>query len=92
MSDARFYADKCLRQLFSPVCKEYGMNLMALGKKPEEVGIINQKGLNRKVAMFIIFATERSTERRLLFYAAYLRLCSGQSQTLASRLHRPTAM
>ena len=48
MSDARFYADKCLRQLFSPVCKEYGMNLMALGKKPEEVGIINQKGLNRK--------------------------------------------
>ena len=48
MSDARFYADKCLRQLFSPICKEYGMNLMALGKKPEEVGIINQKGLNRK--------------------------------------------
>ena len=48
MNDARFYAAKCLRQLFSPVCKEYGMNLMALGKKPEEVGIINQKGLNRK--------------------------------------------
>ena len=29
--------------------KEYGMNLAALGKKPEELGVINQKGLNRKV-------------------------------------------
>ena len=55
MSDARFYADKCLRQLFSPVCKEYGMNLMALGKKPEEVGIINQKGLNRKVRSMTLY-------------------------------------
>ena len=28
---------------------EYGMNLATIGKTPEELGVINQRGLNRKV-------------------------------------------
>ena len=38
-----------MTQLFSPVMKEYGARLWGTGKTPEDVGIINQKGLNRKV-------------------------------------------
>ncbi|RPD71323.1 Aldo/keto reductase [Lentinus tigrinus ALCF2SS1-7] len=37
-----------MTKLFSPVMKEYGTNLWYTGKSPEEVGVINQKGLNRK--------------------------------------------
>ena len=38
-----------LLQLYSPVLKDYGSNLWTMGKTAEELGIINQKGLNRKV-------------------------------------------
>ena len=44
-----------LLQLYSPVLKDYGSNLWTMGKTAEELGIINQKGLNRKV-MFIAHA------------------------------------
>ncbi|KAI1785407.1 Aldo/keto reductase [Ganoderma leucocontextum] len=37
-----------MTKLFSPIPKEYGMNIWAIGKTSEEIGIINQKGLNRK--------------------------------------------
>ena len=36
-------------QLFSPVLKDYGTYLYELGKSPADFGVINQKGLNRKV-------------------------------------------
>ncbi|RDX41300.1 Aldo/keto reductase [Lentinus brumalis] len=37
-----------MTKLCGAVSKEYGTNIYAEGKTPEEVGIINQKGLNRK--------------------------------------------
>ena len=40
---------RSLLQLYSPVLKDYGSNLWTMGKTAEELGIINQKGLNRKV-------------------------------------------
>ena len=41
-------------QLFSPILKEYGTSIWASGKTPEELGIINQKGLNRKVRNLVV--------------------------------------
>ena len=41
---------RCSLQLFAPVAKDYGINwLNATGKELEEKGVINQRGLNRKV-------------------------------------------
>ncbi|TFK78067.1 Aldo/keto reductase [Polyporus arcularius HHB13444] len=37
-----------MTKLYSPVMKEYGTNLFHTGQKPEDLGVINQKGLNRK--------------------------------------------
>ncbi|EIW61070.1 aryl-alcohol dehydrogenase [Trametes versicolor FP-101664 SS1] len=37
-----------MTKLFQPVASDVSLNLVVLGKKPEEVGIINQHGLSRK--------------------------------------------
>ncbi|KAI1790818.1 Aldo/keto reductase [Ganoderma leucocontextum] len=37
-----------MTKLFSAIPKEYGTKIWAIGKTSEEIGIINQKGLNRK--------------------------------------------
>ncbi|KAI0737385.1 Aldo/keto reductase [Daedaleopsis nitida] len=37
-----------MTKLWGAVPKDHGMNLFTMGKTPEEFGIINQKGLNRK--------------------------------------------
>ncbi|KAI0682292.1 Aldo/keto reductase [Cerioporus squamosus] len=49
-----------MTKLFAPIPKDYGTNLWALGKAPEEVGIINQKGLSRK---YIFDAVQASLKR-----------------------------
>ena len=36
-------------QLYCPVMKDYGTSIWHLGKPFEELGVINQKGLGRKV-------------------------------------------
>ncbi|KAI0072179.1 aryl-alcohol dehydrogenase [Panus rudis PR-1116 ss-1] len=54
-----------MTKLFAPVAPEYSMNLMGGGKTPEEVGIINQRGLNRK---HIFESVKRSLERLQLDY------------------------
>ena len=41
---------RSLTQIWSPVADAHGTNLFFNGKTPEEVGIINQKGLSRKVS------------------------------------------
>ncbi|PIL26151.1 transporter [Ganoderma sinense ZZ0214-1] len=50
-----------MTKLFSPIPKDYGMNIWASGKTPEEIGIINQKGLNRKH----IFDSVKASLKRL---------------------------
>ncbi|KAH9890406.1 aryl-alcohol dehydrogenase [Cubamyces lactineus] len=54
-----------MTKLFSPVPADPSVNLIALGKKPEEVGIINQHGLNRK---HIFDSVKASLERLQLDY------------------------
>ena len=51
-----------LLQLYSPVLKDYGSNLWTMVKTAEELGIINQKGLSRKVRINPtgVFVTTRS--------------------------------
>lgn len=39
------------RQLCLPVPSDPGLNIVATGKNPQDVGIINQLGLNRKVCL-----------------------------------------
>ena len=36
-------------QLCGPVMKDYSINIWHTGQSPDEFGVINQKGLNRKV-------------------------------------------
>ncbi|TBU29699.1 Aldo/keto reductase [Dichomitus squalens] len=50
-----------MTKLFAPIPKEYGTNLVREGKTPEDVGIINQKGLNRKH----IFDSVKASLKRL---------------------------
>ncbi|KAI0713892.1 aryl-alcohol dehydrogenase [Earliella scabrosa] len=50
-----------MTKLFSPVPEDPSVNLIVLGKKPEEVGIINQHGLNRKH----IFDSVKASLKRL---------------------------
>ena len=47
------------------------MNLMREGKKPDDVGLVNQYGQSRKVLQFPTL----SIERRLLMQAAAAHLC-----------------
>ncbi|KAH8077108.1 aryl-alcohol dehydrogenase [Cristinia sonorae] len=54
-----------LTKLYYPVAYEYGQNILRLGLKPEDVGIINQKGLNRK---YIFDSVKKSLERLQLDY------------------------
>ena len=37
------------RQIYAPILKDHSILLSKLGKPVEELGIINQKGLSRKV-------------------------------------------
>lgn len=39
----------CYPQVYFPVAKTYGLNTFAFGKTPEELGLVNQNGLSRKV-------------------------------------------
>ncbi|KAI0713889.1 Aldo/keto reductase [Earliella scabrosa] len=50
-----------MTKLYSPVLKDYGSNLWTMGKTAEELGIINQKGLNRKH----IFDSVKASLKRL---------------------------
>ncbi|TBU29250.1 aryl-alcohol dehydrogenase [Dichomitus squalens] len=54
-----------MTKLYNPVPASPAVNLIALGKKPEEVGIINQHGLNRK---HIFDSVKASLERLQLDY------------------------
>ncbi|KAI0761509.1 aryl-alcohol dehydrogenase [Trametes elegans] len=54
-----------MTKLFQPIPSDYGVNLVAAGKKPEDVGIINQHGLNRK---HIFDSVKASLERLQLDY------------------------
>ena len=38
-------------QLYAPIAPEYGINMFSGGITPEDLGIINQRGLNRKVSL-----------------------------------------
>ena len=71
--------------------KDYSTNLWHSGESPEEFGIINQKGLNRKVRPV---RPERFAPRfdRIYAIAAHLRLCAGQPEAPPGGLHRPFAM
>ena len=53
--------------------KNYGTNLWHLGKSAEEFGVINQKGLNRKVRLSNAIAQTPLLTRHTM--TAYLRLC-----------------
>lgn len=50
-----------MTKLFGPVAPETGINLMRGGKTPEDYGIINQRGLNRKH----IFDSVKASLKRL---------------------------
>ncbi|TCD62549.1 hypothetical protein EIP91_006754 [Steccherinum ochraceum] len=50
-----------MTKLFSTVAPSYGINIMRQGLKPEDVGVINQKGLNRKH----IFDSVKNSLKRL---------------------------
>ncbi|RDX41307.1 aryl-alcohol dehydrogenase [Lentinus brumalis] len=50
-----------MTKVYNPVPSDPSMNLVALGKKPVEVGIINQHGLNRKH----IFDSVKASLKRL---------------------------
>ncbi|KAI0365128.1 aryl-alcohol dehydrogenase [Pilatotrama ljubarskyi] len=54
-----------MTKLYNPVPSDPTVNLIALGKKPEEVGIINQHGLNRK---HIFDSVKASLQRLQLDY------------------------
>ena len=78
-------------QLFSPVLKDYGTYLYELGKSPADFGIINQKGLNRKVRPVrpLRFVPHADCAYGI---AAYLRLRAGQPQASPGGPYRPLAM
>ncbi|KAI0737382.1 aryl-alcohol dehydrogenase [Daedaleopsis nitida] len=54
-----------MTKLYSPVPSDPATNLFVLGKKPEDIGIINQHGLNRK---HIFDSVKASLERLQLDY------------------------
>ncbi|KAI0328029.1 aryl-alcohol dehydrogenase [Cubamyces sp. BRFM 1775] len=54
-----------MTKLYNPVPSDPSVNLIALGKKPQEVGIINQHGLNRK---HIFDSVKASLQRLQLDY------------------------
>ena len=82
---------RCSLQLFAPVAKDYGINwLNATGKELEEKGVINQRGLNRKVSAIPLHSFRFLLADCSLL--AYLRLGEGESRTSAARLHRSAAV
>ena len=46
--------------------KEYGARLWGTGKTPEDVGIINQKGLNRKVRPVVCVPVSREANAMIV--------------------------
>ncbi|TCD64773.1 hypothetical protein EIP91_003633 [Steccherinum ochraceum] len=54
-----------ITKLWAPVSKDYGTNILYTGKTPEEFGVINQYGLNRK---HIFDAVKASLERLQVDY------------------------
>ncbi|CCM05335.1 uncharacterized protein FIBRA_07549 [Fibroporia radiculosa] len=58
-----------MTKLFGAVAPRYDMSIMAQGLKPEDLGIINQKGLNRK---YIFDSVKKSLERLQLDYVDLL--------------------
>ncbi|OSX56325.1 hypothetical protein POSPLADRAFT_1175381 [Postia placenta MAD-698-R-SB12] len=58
-----------LTKLFGAVAPKYDMNIMAAGLQPEDVGIINQRGLNRK---HIFDSVKKSLQRLQLDYVDLL--------------------
>ena len=77
-------------QVFGAVAPKYGMNIMASGKKPEDFGIVIQKGLNRKVLSYP--TTRRHTRLTRRVVAAHLRFREGKLKAPAAGLHRRLAM
>jgi len=58
-----------MTKVYNPVAREYGFNLKALGKNPDDVGLINQYGLSRK---HIFESIKASLERLQLDYVDLL--------------------
>ncbi|KZT05512.1 aryl-alcohol dehydrogenase [Laetiporus sulphureus 93-53] len=54
-----------MTKLFAAVAPTYDMNLMSMGVKPDEVGLVNQRGLNRK---HIFDSVKQSLKRLQLDY------------------------
>ncbi|OBZ75777.1 Versiconal hemiacetal acetate reductase [Grifola frondosa] len=81
-----------MTKLYNPVPSDYGMNLVATGKRPEEVGIINQHGLNRKVGHDTSVVEMRALMCTCIRHIAYLRLGEGQFEAPAAGLHRSSPM
>lgn len=78
------------RQLCVPVLPDHGTYFYGLGKKPEELGIINQYGLSRKVGAWSqIYGLH---EPQTYALAAYLRLGQGQPETPPTGTYRLASM
>ena len=54
LKDSCSIADGSLPQLYAPIVKDYGVNMWEQGKTPQDFGIINQMGLNRKVRVLFM--------------------------------------
>ena len=56
-----------MTKVYNPVPSSPAINLITLGKKPEEIGIINQHGLNRKVSRnFCIYVGPREADASVI--------------------------
>ena len=70
--------------------KDYSINIWHTGQSPDEFGVINQKGLNRKVRRYRLPAWHGIMAHSILI--AHLRLCEGELEAPAGRLHRCSAV
>ena len=64
-----------MAQVYFPVPAKPSDNIFEAGKKPEDFGIINQKGLNRKAR--IVMSDVYAQTHVFLTIVAYIRLCQG---------------
>ena len=73
-----------LTKVYFPVASKYDLN--TFGHNPEELGIINQKGLSRKVCNPHTSGIDIYIDSPC--HIAYLRLCQGEPGAPTGRLHR----
>ena len=77
---------RAVPQVFGPVAPRFDMNPTKPGTRPHEIGVVLQRGLNRKVRFGHALRTSTLPDIRIS-REAHLRRCEGELEEVADGLH-----